>query len=287
MGFGIALAGGGTRGAAHVGVLLALAEEGMLPHAVAGTSAGALVGGLYASGLSPKRLASLIRQLSRHKNILLDPDYGGLLYAVFQFFTLRTPTVKGLIKGKKLERFVCSLTGGKTIRDLSMKTVIPAVDILTGDTIVYTNTPSLAKALPQVQWQDNALLCDIIRASAAFPGVFHPKEMGGYCLVDGGITDNLPVNLLLAAGEKRVLGVDVSEEYTIPETGNLMETVSHSFTIMSTRLKELVSTGEQMLLHPILPKEAGLLTFDCMEACMEAGYECAKKEMPSIRYVFG
>ncbi len=291
MGFGIALAGGGTRGAAHVGVLLALEEAGLRPRVVAGASAGAIVGGLYAAGLPAKRLCDLVRGLQKKGKQLIDPDYLGLLRAVFQFLTFRTPTVQGLIKGERLERFLCGLTGGMTVRGTikasGIGVLIPAVDIRTGDTVVYCSDTGAARPLPCVRWQSEALLCAAMRASASVPGIFRPKGMDGGCLVDGGITDNLPVNLLAAAGEREILAVDVSEEYTMPETENLIGVASHAFTIMSSRLKELVSTKERLLLHPELPKEAGLLTFEHMAACMEAGYDCARAELSAIRYLFG
>ena len=283
MGFGIALAGGGARGAAHVGVLLALEEAGLRPCSVAGASAGAIVGGLYAAGLPAGRIRSVVHELNGNSKKLLDPDIGGLVRAIFRFFTFRLPDLEGLIKGDKLEKFLCSLTGGCRIKDTVLKTVIPAVDLKTGDTVVYTNRPLFAHPLPHVQWRSDALLCQVMRASAAFPGVFRPKEMEGYCLVDGGVTDNLPVNLLIAAGEKKVLGVDVSEEYEMPKNKNLMEVASHSLTILTSRLKELTSTGEQLLLKPELPEDAGLLTFDCLDACVDAGYACARAHMQEIR----
>ena len=242
MGFGVALAGGGARGAAHVGVLLALEEAGLRPGAVAGASAGAIVGGLYGAGLSAKRLRYVVHELNGNSKKLLDPDIGGLLRALFRFFTFRLPDLPGLIKGDKLEKFLCGLTGGCRIQDAVVKLVIPAVDLKTGDTVVYTNRPRCAQPLPHVQWQADALLCQAMRASASFPGVFRPMEMGGYCLVDGGVTDNLPVDLLIAAGERKVLGVDVSEEYEMPKNKNLMEVASHSLTILTSRLKELTST---------------------------------------------
>lgn len=283
MGFGIALAGGGARGAAHVGVLLALEEAGLRPCSVAGASAGAIVGGLYAAGLSAGRLRVVVHSLNGNSKKLLDPDIAGLARALFRFFTFRLPDLEGLIKGDKLQKFLCGLSGGCRMKDTVLKTVIPAVDLKTGDTVVYTNRPLCAKPLPHVQWRSDALLCEVMRASASFPGVFRPKELENFCLVDGGVTDNLPVNLLIAAGEKKVLGVDVSEEYEMPKNKNLMEVASHSLTILTSRLKELTSTGEKLLLRPELPEDAGLLTFDCLDACLDAGYACARAHMDEIR----
>lgn len=287
MGFGIALAGGGTRGAAHVGVLLALAEAGLYPSAVAGASAGGIVGGLYAAGISPERLKHILLSLSRSGRELVDPDIKGLLRALLQLLTRRPVTMQGLIKGDRMERFLCSLTGGKAMHDLSIRTVIPAVDIRTGETIAYTNTLAGVRPVPRVRWSTEFPLCRAIRASAAFPAVFRPVTQDACCLVDGGLTDNLPVTLLLAAGEPQVLAVDVSEEYEPPEGEGVIDIVSHSLTILTTRLREYVARGETLLLHPRLPEKAGLLTFREMAGCMEAGYQQTREQIPLIRAVFG
>ncbi|MCI9414277.1 MAG: patatin-like phospholipase family protein [Clostridiales bacterium] len=287
MGFGIALAGGGTRGAAHVGILMALEEAGLRPQSIAGTSAGSLVAGLYAAGMKPVQLKELVLSLCEDGKRLIDPDVWGVGRAALQLITFRAPTLKGLIRGNRLEKFLCSQTGPIPIRDISMRLVIPAVDILTGDTIAYTNQLEGLRPLNHVQWRNDVTLCRAMRASASVPGIFHPVSEGPYRLVDGGISDNLPVDLLRAAGVENILAVDVSEEYEAPKRDNFIETLSKSLTVMESRLKDCFATKEKLLLKPELPEEAGLLTFDTMNACMEAGYDYTKKRLPMIRALFG
>lgn len=285
MRYGIAFAGGGARGAAHVGVLLALTEAGLIPSSVAGTSAGSLIAGLYAAGVSPARQKQVLLSMSRNGREFIDPDLKGLFRALFQLLTLRPVSVKGLIKGDRLEQLLCSLTGGKAMHDLTMRTVIPAVNVRTGETIAYTNTLAGVRPVPHVRWTTEMPLCRAMRASAAVPAVFRPVMQEDMCLVDGGLTDNLPVSLLLAAGERNVLAVDVSEEYEPPKTENIIEIASHSLTIVTSRLKERVARGEKLLLHPRLPEEAGLLTLGAMAECMEAGYREVQSQLPLIRAV--
>ena len=285
MRYGIAFAGGGARGAAHVGVLLALTEAGLIPSSVAGTSAGSLIAGLYAAGVSPARQKQVLLSMSRNGREFIDPDLKGLFRALFQLLTLRPVSVKGLIKGDRLEQFLCSLTGGKAMHDLTMRTVIPAVNVRTGETIAYTNTLAGVRPVPHVRWTTEMPLCRAMRASAAVPAVFRPVMQEDICLVDGGLTDNLPVSLLLAAGERNVLAVDVSEEYEPPKTENIIEIASHSLTIVTSRLKERVARGEKLLLHPRLPEAAGLLTLGAMAECMEAGYREVQSQLPLIRAV--
>lgn len=287
MSFGIALAGGGARGAAHVGVLLALEEDGLCPQSIAGTSAGSIVAGLYATGTSPQKLKEIIIEMSATGIYYLDLDLMGIIKAVPQFIVNHKIDLTGLIKGDRLERFLSEQTNGKSIRDTSIRTIIPAVDINSGDTIAYTNSLANVSAIDRVKWKTNILMSEAMRASCAIPAVFKPKFIDDMCLVDGGVTDVLPVDLLLAAGEYNVLAVDVAENYTMPKSQNLIEISSHSLSIMSTRLKECHSHGEKLLLTPSLPKQSGLLTLEQMVECMDAGYEAAKVHMPTIKAIFG
>ncbi len=286
MSFGIALAGGGARGAAHVGVLLALEEAEMRPTAVAGTSAGSIVAGLYAAGVTAYRLREIVLELSRAGILLLDPDYAGILKAVVQLFTRRPVTLSGLLKGKRLERYLSLQTGVRSMQSLPVRTVIPAVDLVSGLTVAYTNSLDGVRPVRRVRWESDIGLCTAIRASCAVPAIFQPLTTDRMCLVDGGVTDVLPVNLLIAAGERSVLAVDISEDYKMPEHTNFMEISAHSLEVMSSCLRQYISSGERFALRPALPDGAGLLSFDRMEECMDAGYRAAKEHIPVLREIF-
>lgn len=286
MSFGVALAGGGARGAAHVGVLLALEEAGLIPHSIAGTSAGSLVAGLYATGTTPQMLKEIVEEMSENTAYFLDVDLLGIIRSLPQLMVEHKFELSGFIKGKRMERYLCMLTEKKRMKDVNLRTIIPAVDINSGYTIAYTNSLDNLKTVERVKWETDILVCEAMRASSAFPAVFQPKLIDGMCLVDGGVTDVLPVDLLIAAGEYNILAVDVAEDYKKPKTDNLFEISSHSFSIMSTRLKECHSHGERLLLKPDLPEESGLLTLDKMAECMAAGYEVASANMKIIKALF-
>lgn len=287
MSFGIALAGGGIRGAAHVGVLLALEESGMKPDSVAGTSAGGIIAGLYAAGVSPCRMRDLVLELSRSgSSYFFDPDLTGLLALIPELLAHRSSRFSGLIKGDRMEKYLFELTGGKRLAGSAMRVVIPSVDLCSGDTIACTNTLCGVRPLRRVKWNDSMLFSEAMRATSAVPAVFRPKIIDCMCLVDGGVTDVLPVDLLIAAGERSVMAVDVSEDYHVPEDISLIEIASHSLSIMETRLRECVTRGERMMLDPDLPETDGLLNLGQMPMCMEAGYRAAKRAMPRIRSTF-
>lgn len=288
--YGLALAGGGTKGSAHVGVLMALEEEGLLPDRIAGASAGSIVAGLYASGMEVGKLRETVQWLAKHGRSCIDPDMIGIGLFLPQVLLGKETTLKGLIKGDRLNRFLCGLTDGLTVEEVSKGLLIPAVDMNSGDTVVFTNffkeeMPFSAFRQEHVKWERTGLLCDIMMASSSVPAVFRPRQLNGYDLVDGGVTNNLPVDLMIAAGERRVLAVDLGEQYESPQDHSIIENAFHSFSIMSRELKDCRSSGEILLLKPPLPKEAGLLTFDYMEECMEDGYVYTKKMMPRIRRI--
>ncbi|MDK2968833.1 MULTISPECIES: patatin-like phospholipase family protein [Lacrimispora] len=286
--YGLALSGGGTKGAIHVGVLTALEENGLLPDRIAGASAGSIVAGLYASGMDIGALRENVRWLAKHGDNYIDPNILGVLLFLPQVLLHRSPLLMGLIKGNRLLHYLCDLTEGLEIQDCQKGLLIPTVDLNSGNTVVFTNlfeekAPISALREENVKWQKNGLLCDIMMASSSVPAVFSPRPINGYMLVDGGVTNNLPVDLFIAAGESRVLAVDIGDAYDMPKDHSIMEIAFHSFSIMSRELKDCRSSGEILLLKPPIPKGAGLLTFEYMEECMESGYVYTKKMMPRIR----
>ncbi|MDW2799961.1 patatin-like phospholipase family protein [Clostridium boliviensis] len=286
--YGLALSGGGTKGAIHVGVLTALEENGLLPDRIAGASAGSIVAGLYASGMDIGALRENVRWLAKHGDHYIDPNILGVLLFLPQVLLHRSPSLMGLIKGNRLLHYLCDLTDGLEIQDCQKGLLIPTVDLNSGNTVVFTNlfeekAPISALREENVKWQKNGLLCDIMMASSSVPAVFSPRQINGYMLVDGGVTNNLPVDLFISTGESRVMAVDIGDTYEMPKDHSIMEIAFHSFSIMSRELKDCRSSGEIFLLKPPIPKGAGLLTFEYMEECMESGYVYTKKMMPRIR----
>lgn len=280
--YGLALSGGGTRGAAHVGVLKALEEGGLLPKAIAGTSAGGIVAGLYASGMDIGSMERLVRLLEKEGKSYLDPDYTALAEFVPRLLTGMPVTLKGLIRGNRLQEYFCLLTGRRHLDQGELPFVIPAVDLNSGDTIAFTNVESI-QPVEHLRPEWDAYLCEAMMASASVPAVFAPRVMGDYLLVDGGVTDNLPADMLRACGISNILAVDLGGPYEKPEDHSVFEVISHSFSIMSRRLKECGSETENFLLNPPLSPRAGLLSFDTMVDSMERAYEYTKEMLPKVR----
>lgn len=291
MNYGLALSGGGTKGAVHVGVLKALEEKEMLPDAVAGTSSGSMVAGCLAAGMTVSDLEEEVRYLSRNGRRFLDPDYWGMIRLLPQLVKGRPASMNGLLKGEKLLGHLCQITRGAKLEDAKIGILIPAVDLYSGRTVVYTNLmeqygrkkKTIKVAGEQTVWEDTGMLCQIMMASSSFPVVFRPRNLDGRLLADGGITYNLPVDLLSAAGVKIVMGVDVGKGLELNDTSSMFDEMFRSFSIRGESLERCHSQRDRLILWPEMEKSGGLLDFSIMESAMEAGYEYTLARIPAIR----
>jgi NTE family protein len=195
----LVLSGGGARGIAHVGVLSALAEMGLPePSLVVGTSMGAIIGGLYACGMSPPEMIRFIRDKFDIAEYLDGFAFkvSGAMGKVFQTGQIlgSVATRAGIDTGQQLLKLLEDLTGGKHFGETRIPFRCNAADLVSGREIVFS-TGSVARA---------------IRASMSFPGFFEPLLEGDQCLADGGLCDNMPVRIARDEGFKRVLAVEVN-----------------------------------------------------------------------------
>lgn len=176
-GIGLALSGGAARGMAHAGVLEVLAEEGIKVRAVAGTSAGSIVGALFAAGVPPGEI----------RRLALETRWT-------DFFAARLPRA-GLLAGGGLERFLERTLPARTFSELKLPFVAVASDLATGERV------DLAAG-------------DLVRAvlaSCSVPIILEPVALGGRLLVDGGISSQLPVRALRGlCGAAPAVAVDVN-----------------------------------------------------------------------------
>ncbi len=175
---GLALASGGARGSAHTGVLKVLEAEGIPISAVAGSSIGAMVGGVYAAGVLIER----IEQEWLNTN----------LPKVMRSFLPTFPRA-GLSSGGELLKYLHQLLGDVQIEELQVPFAAVGCDIDTGEAVIL----------------DHGSLVDAIRASVSIPGIFHPVRWEGHLLVDGGLVEPLPVRLCRDFDVDIVIGVDI------------------------------------------------------------------------------
>jgi NTE family protein len=206
---GLVLGGGGARGIAHIGVLRELERMRVPVHAIAGTSMGAIVGGLYASGMTPDELEEMVASLDwanafrdtpRRQNKSFRRKQDDAAYPIrFELGVrkdgLRLP--KGLVQGQQLQLIL-------------LERLLPVADVRNFDELP---TPFRAVAANIATGDEYVMekgdLALAIRASMSAPGVFSPVEIDGQMLVDGGLVGNVPVDVARAMGVDVVIAVDV------------------------------------------------------------------------------
>ncbi len=177
---GLALGSGSARGWAHIGVLQALAELGICPGVIAGSSIGALVGAAYSCGCLDSLAQGVQRLTWREIISYLDPSLTG----------------GGLIQGEKLFKFIRAHAPAATIEDLQIKFGAVATELDSGREVWFQHGP----------------LLEAVRASISLPGLFAPIELEGRWLVDGGLTNPVPVSLCRALGAEQVIAVDLNSD---------------------------------------------------------------------------
>lgn len=286
MSFGLALSGGGAKGAAHIGVLKALEENNLIPSSIAGTSIGSIIGGLYSIGYNSKSLENILKNFSKNYYMFLDPCYPQYLNSIFELLTRSTVTMSGLIRGNKLEAYLKKLTKNKHIKETNIRFIAPCVDLITSKTIAYTNTVENLPSSPNLIWKNNATLAQVMRASSSLPAIFYPKKLDKTLLIDGGITNNLPIELLYLTGEKNILAIDLSKDYEKPQNSGIFELLLHSFEIMQQNNKKTLLGKEKLLIPIKFPEEIELLDLKHMPKLVKLGYNATNDVMPQIKKLF-
>ncbi|HEX6970872.1 MAG TPA: patatin-like phospholipase family protein, partial [Limnochordia bacterium] len=218
---GVALGGGALRGTAHIGILRALERSGLTPDVIAGASMGAVVAGLYACGWTPDRMEELAVGLELRD--LYDPHLhpGTLLRmagkVVADFLHLPAGLLgqppRGLIAGERIEALLHRWTGGRRVAECRPRAAFVAVDLLSAERVVFSAGPSggrraqrgggtngLRTRAPRTFHLEASTVAEAVRASIAIPFVFEPKQLGHRLLVDGGLLDNVPADVVRGMG---------------------------------------------------------------------------------------
>ena len=279
---GLALSGGALRGVAHIGVLRALEEAHIPVDCVSGTSAGSLVGGVYACGVPVHILEAEALALNDR---LLDFNAKGAAKAMLSIFGGRRVGFQGLIKGDGVWKLANRLTGGKSVANASMGMALCAVDLLSGHTIFFSN----ARLRPTNDYvvDNETPMADAITASCSIPAVFVPRPVKDWVLVDGGVTEYVPVKVLRDMGCTFVIAVDLGkEELPTPSQNDFLEISSRSLDIMGRRLATFSGNQANAVIAPFV-SDIGLFDFKRSKECMERGYDAARKMLPSIRSALG
>ena len=245
---GLALGGGAAKGFAHIGVIKMLQANGIQVDVVSGTSAGSVVGALYASGMDAFQM--------QEKAVSLDQT------------SIRDVRLfsGGLVQGQKLQDYVNQQVDGRTIEHLSKPLAVVATRLEDGERTVFVrgNTGQA------------------VRASSSVPGVFEPVTIGQSHYVDGGVTSPVPVDAARQLGAEFVIAVDISSKANGSNPGDLLGTVNQSISIMGQRLGQAELKRADVVIRPKV-LDIGAADFSQRGAAILEGEKAALAALPQIR----
>lgn len=212
----LALGGGAARGFIHVGVIKALEAQGIIPDIVVGTSAGAVVGALYASGLSGFDLQKTAMEMEESQvGDWSLPD-------------------RGIFKGEALQNFVNKAVGQRPLEKMPKTLAVVATDLRSGDRVVFRN--------------GNTGMA--VRASAAVPGVFQPVPINGREYVDGGLVSPVPAMVARELGATFVIAVDISARPHNARVQSTLDVLLQTFSIMGQSISRHEATSADVVIRP-------------------------------------
>ncbi|HEV2964380.1 MAG TPA: patatin-like phospholipase family protein [Candidatus Angelobacter sp.] len=249
---GVALGGGFARGLAHIGVLKVLEEENIPIDFIAGTSVGSVIGAAYASGISAKELEE-IAALVRFK------DFSRWSFSRF-----------GIFNNDKMGIFLRKVLRCKTFEELRIPLAVAATDVVTGEAAVFTSGE----------------LIDPVRASCAYPGMFHPVNVNGRLLVDGLLAHSVPTVPLRAMGATRVIGITLSASW-VKKQGprHVFDVIGQCFSIAQDNMCSVWKSAADIVLEPAI----GEFSYDDFARAPElikTGEVAARAALPQIRSWF-
>lgn len=280
MKFGLALSGGATRGAAHIGAMKALAEHGLYPSWISGTSAGSIIAALYAVGYSIEEMEKIALSLNRG---IYDTDYLGIGLGVLQWIFTKDTKWDGIIKGKNLELLMKRLTKGKYMPETKIPLAITAVDINTGMTIIFVSSRRGLYNDKHTIYLRDLPIYEAVRASIAIPVVFKPKMVMGMRLVDGGVTESVPVNVLKKMGAAKVIGINLGYSgQRRSEVDNILEIGNQAIDIMSYQMTRMRTGRADLIINPQI-YDVGMTEVHRIPELIERGYKAVKDHMNMIK----
>ena len=246
---GIALGGGAAKGFAHIGVIKMLEANGITPVVVSGTSAGSVVGALYASGMDAYAMQEKAFALdeSRIRDVSL---FSG-----------------GVVKGQKLQDYVNELVGGRSLDRMKKPFAVVATKLENGERTVFVrgNTGQA------------------VRASSSIPGVFEAVAIGKAHYVDGGVVSPVPVDAARELGADFVIAVDIgSKANGIDSPTSLLGNVNQSITIMGQKLGALELQRADIVIRPKV-SDIGAADFEQKNRAILEGERAAQAALPQIK----
>ncbi|PSR25044.1 MAG: patatin [Sulfobacillus thermosulfidooxidans] len=279
--FTLALSGGGLLGAAHLGVLEVLAEKGVKPIAVAGTSAGGLVASLVAAQVPVSTMIAWAKDVTSHPWDFFDLNIKGL---VEEIWPDDHEPATGLVNPEKFLKSLIRLAPGiNTISDWKLPCTIISVDIATMVPVAFSPVPGLQSPEPGWQIIFQADLLWALNATMAMPGLFDAVRRGTHLYVDGGIANTLPSDWAYQLSPSPVLAVNVAPTTVVNgEHMGIADILSRSESFVTQYLSNVENRGYPVL--TISPPTEGtpFFGFHDYDHLVEIGRQTALNAWPQI-----
>lgn len=245
----LVLGSGGARGYAHIGAIQVLEEHGIRPDFIVGTSAGSIVGALYASGKTPEQ----IREIALNMKVQDVRE-----------ITLRK---NGFLDGAKVEHFINDQIGNLPLEKMKIPLFVVATELKQGKKVVF-NYGNTGQA---------------VRASVSIPSMFVPTKIGKDEYVDGGLVSPVPVNVARELGADIIIAVDILAQPMYTETSNVWGLFNQNINIMQGRLAEEELKDADIVIQPDLREKAHIFDVKGREMTMQAGVDAAKEKLANIQ----
>jgi NTE family protein len=249
---GLALGGGAARGFAHIGVIKVLESQGIVPDMIVGTSAGSVVGALYAAGNNGFALQKLA----------LEMDESSISDWALPFFT----KTSGVLRGDALQSYINKSVGQMPIEKLKKPFGAVATDLNSGAPILFQ--------------RGNTGLA--VRASSAVPGVFQPVKINEHLYVDGGLVSPVPVRFAREMGADLVIAVNISVSPDGQQAVTSLEVMMQTFAIMGQSLNYFELKTADLVIQPELPGMKGT-DFAGRNLAILAGERAAMAMIPELK----
>jgi len=225
----LVLMGGGSRGLAHIGILNVLQKNGLTPDIIVGTSMGAVIGGLFASGISPTKLKEIANDFNLN-NFIEKPNLPFLSkksqisildFLMLESYKSRLLKKLGLNREDKMEAYLRNLIGEVCIEELPVKFACNAVDLISGREIIF----------------ENGKLYKALRATMSLPILFEPTKIDDMLLLDGGVLNNAPVGIARNLDAHKVILVDIHKDIKEVPT----EEIKNTFQLLHRMVETMVA----------------------------------------------
>jgi NTE family protein len=251
----LVLSGGGARGLAHIGVLKVLEKEKVPVDMIVGTSVGALIGALYASGAPMDRIEQMGETI--RWNELTNVSDSNLVKLLISEHLLST---------EKIEQYLETNIGHKRFDELKIPFACVATDLLTGERVIFREGEVAPAA----------------RASSTIPGIFDPVEFRHRYLVDGGLYDNIPTDVAKLLGADIIIAVAVSSDFSKNNISNVFMVLTQSIYIQGRMWDEERLKISDLVIQPKV-NDVSAVDLGRSRECIDAGVLAARQAMPKLK----